>query len=50
MERESPEDVQARDGEENDVMEPAAATQFRALAARANFVAMDRSDIQYAAK
>jgi hypothetical protein len=43
VERESPEDVQARDGEENDVMEPAAATKFRALAVRANFLAMDRS-------
>ena len=36
--------------ENDDLMEPQDASRFRALAARANYVALDRVDVQFAAK
>ena len=37
-----------RDADDDEEMEPQLATKYRALAARANFVASDRADIQLA--
>ena len=39
-----------KDDEEAEEMDKAGAKEFRGLAARANYLSLDRNDIQYAAK